>query len=89
MKEWEEDIIELQAVLPTLKRPDNIRFVEEHIKLVQNKIEKARKEVPEKIQIKETPSVPSPVIMVDNFITITKYSYDQEGKKVKYQYSLF
>jgi hypothetical protein len=88
LKDWEEDLVELKVVLETIKRPENVKLIQQQIKVLQARIEKAIAEQPIKVEIKpevkpEVRKEPTTQVVVDNFITITKYSYDQEGNKVK------
>ena len=88
LKDWEEDLVELKVVLETIKRPENVKLIQQQIKVLQTRIEKAIAEQPIKVEIKpevkpEVRKEPTTQVVVDNFITITKYSYDQEGNKVK------
>ena len=82
LKDWEEDIAELKVVLETVKRTENVKFIQQQIKLLQTRIDKAKVEQPVKIEIKpevkpEVKKEPTTQIVVDNLITIVKYSYDQ------------
>ena len=88
LKDWEEDLVELKVVLETIKRPENVKLIQQQIKVLQTRIEKAIAEQPIKVEIKpevkpEVRKEPTTQVVVDNLITITKYSYDQEGNKVK------
>ena len=88
LKDWEEDLVELKVVLETIKRPENVKLIQQQIKVLQARIEMAIAEQPIKVEIKpevkpEVRKEPTTQVVVDNFISITKYSYDQEGNKVK------
>lgn len=88
LKDWEEDLVELKVVLETIKRPENVKLIQQQIKVLQARIEKTIAEQPIKVEIKpevkpEVRKEPTTQVVVDNLITITKYSYDQEGNKVK------
>ena len=39
-------------LVETVKRPENLKFIQQQIKLVQTKIEKAMAELPVKVEIK-------------------------------------
>ncbi len=77
LKDWEEDLVELKVVLETIKRPENVKLIQQQIKVLQTRIEKAIAEQPIKVEIKpevkpEVRKEPTTQVVVDNFITITK-----------------
>lgn len=72
LKELEEDLAELKTI--SLKRPENVKWLEQQVQLLQNRIEKLMKEVPAKVPVKEEEKTQ---VVSSNYTTITNYSYDQ------------
>lgn len=73
LKELEEDLAELKTL--SLKRPENVKWLEQQVQQIEKKMEKLMKEVPVKVPVKEEEK--TQVVSNSNYTTITNYSYDQ------------
>lgn len=59
-KDWEDDLAELMTLLESVKRSENRKLIQQQIKVLQTRIDKAKAEQPVKIEVKPEPKTETP-----------------------------
>ncbi|CAD8070212.1 unnamed protein product [Paramecium sonneborni] len=80
LEELQQDLLEIQQVLSTLKRKSNIDYLNNRIKYLENSIKIL---TPQKVEQPQQPQQQQKDQEILLYQGITKYAWDQEGNKVK------